>query len=273
MATSAPRSEDRPGLAAEAVRARLRERLGEAIALLEGGGGDPVETVHGFRKLMKRVRAVIRLLADANGLDLKSIEQTCRDVARQLSALRDLDVMIAALDTPEPGADVRPAALRERLARDRAEELARGVLEPATLQRMAARLRDVDAEVARQPVAHLSDDDLVGALERSHRRALKALERVRAEPVDEAFHELRKRAKRELYQREQLDGIVPLPEPRRAELLDELCDLLGEHQDLAVLRGKAEETAQLSPALAGWLGERRGRIRDELVHRVAELYG
>jgi CHAD domain-containing protein len=273
MATPARPSLARRGLAAEAVRGLLRERLAAAAALLEANGGDPVGTVHEFRKHMKRARAVIRLLADANGLDLAVIERTCRDVARQLSTLRDLDVTIAALDDLDPAGEGWPAQLREQLIAERRAEIARGVLDPATLRPMAASLRAVDEEVARQPVEHLSDDDLLRALDRSHRRASKALERTRGDATDEHFHELRKRAKRELYQREQLAGLVPLPLAHRAAHLDELCAMLGEQQDLAVLRRKAEENGALSPGLDRWLSERRDRVRAELVRRAGELYG
>jgi CHAD domain-containing protein len=273
MATPARPSQDRPGLAAEAVRGLLRERLAAAAALLEADGGDPVATVHEFRKHMKRVRAVIRLLADANGLDLTFIERTCRDVARRLSTLRDLDVTIAALDELDPTGAGWPAALREQLIAERGAELARGVLDPVTLRQMAASLRAVDEEVARQSVEHLSDGDLLRALDRSHRRASTALARTRDDANDEHFHELRKRAKRELYQREQLAGIVPLPLADRAAHLDELCAMLGEQQDLAVLRRKAREKGALSPALDGWSSERRDRLRAELIRRAGDLYG
>ena len=82
---------------AEPIRRVLREHLAESAALLGEAAATPRETVHGFRKLMKRVRATLRLLSEADHLDLRFLEDTCRDVARRFSVLRDLDVMIATV--------------------------------------------------------------------------------------------------------------------------------------------------------------------------------
>jgi CHAD domain-containing protein len=271
--TRRDRSRDGQAAAAERIRAGLRGRLAESTALLGEAAAAPRETVHGFRKLMKRVRATIRLLSDADGLDLKFIEQTCRDVARRFSALRDLDVMIAALDAREDAPDYWPVDLRERLVAAREAELARGVLDQPALDEMAARLGQVDAAVAALALEHLSAGDLRRALKRSHRRARRALRRCRGSLDDEHFHDLRKRCKREFYQRELLEAVMDLPHPHRTAHLDAVCDSLGEQQDLAVLRRAIAAAGALTPELDERLSERRDHLRRRVIRQATALYG
>ena len=62
------RSSDRQ--AAEQIREYLRERLAQSAALLGEAEAAPRKTVHSFRKLLKRVRATLRLLSDAEAAHL-----------------------------------------------------------------------------------------------------------------------------------------------------------------------------------------------------------
>jgi CHAD domain-containing protein len=222
---------------------------------------------------MKRVRAATRLLADADGLDLRFIEHSCRDVARQWSALRDLDVMIATIDAQEGAPQAWPPGFRDALTARRAAEIDRGVLGEAARRDMAERLRAADRALADLDLEHLSESQLRHALRRTHRKAVKALSRCRKRATDERFHELRKRAKRELYQRELLEAAMSLHHPRRTERLDAVCDSLGEQQDIAVLRSTLDATAVSSPLLDAWLRERRDGVRERAIGQADALYG
>ena len=259
--------------AAEQIRAGLRERLAESAALLGEAEAAPRETVHRFRKSLKRVRATLRLLSDADGLDLESIESTCRDVARRFSALRDLDVMIAALAARDDAPDYWPVDLPQHLLMAREAELARGVLSQPALDEMAARLSEADAAVAALALEHLSAGDLRRALKKSHRKARQALRRCRRSLDDEHFHDLRKRCKRELHQRELLEAVVDLPHRHRTARLEAVCESLGEQQDLAVLRRTIEAAGALTPELDESLTDRRDRFRRRVIHQATALYG
>jgi CHAD domain-containing protein len=267
------RSRARQGSAAEQVRAGLRERFAESAALLGEAAAAPREVVHGFRKLMKRVRAIIRLLSDADGLECTFIEQTCRDVARRFSALRDLDVMLAALAARHDAPAYWPADLRQHLLAAREAELARGVLEQPALDEMTAQLGAADAAVAALALEHLSAGKLRRALERSHRKARRALHRCRSTLDDEHFHDLRKRCKRELYQRELLEAVMDLPHRHRTARLDAVCKSLGEQQDLAVLRRTIAAAGALTPELDERLSDRRDRVRRRAIRQATSLYG
>jgi CHAD domain-containing protein len=266
-------SRDRQGCAVEQIRAGLRERLAESAALLEEARAAPRETVHRIRKLMKRARATNRLLADADGLDLELIEHNCRDVARRFSALRDLDVMIAALAARDDAPAYWPVDLLQHLVAAREAELARGVLEQPALDEMAAELGEADAAVAALALDHLSAGDLRRALERSHRKARKALHRCRSTLDDEHFHDLRKRCKRELYQRELLEAVMDLPHRHRTARLDAVCESLGEQQDLAVLRRTIAAAGALTPELDARLSRSRDRARGRVIRQAKSLYG
>ena len=272
-AASAADGRDRSAAAAEQVRARLRTRLAESAALLGEAAVAPRETVHDFRKLMKRARATLRLLSDADGLDLRLIEEICRDVARRFSALRDLDVMIAAVEEREQMPAYWPVDLRQRLVAEREAELGRGVLGQPALDEMAAQLARADAAVATLELERLSAGALRRALKRSHRKARRALRHCHGTLDDEHFHELRKRCKREFYQRELLETIIDLPHRHRTARLDALCDSLGEQQDLAVLRGTIAAAGGLTPELDDALSERRDHVRRRVIRQATELYG
>ena len=265
------RSSDRQ--AAEQIREYLRERLAQSAALLGEAEAAPRKTVHSFRKLLKRVRATLRLLSDAGGRDLEPIEHTCRDVARRFSTLRDLDDMIAALAARDDAPDYWPVDLPQHLVAAREGELARGVLSQPALDEMAAQLNKADAGVAALVLEQLSAGDLRRALKKSHRKARQALRRCRRSRDDEHFHDLRKRCKRELYQRELLETVLALPHRHRTARLDAVCESLGEQQDLAVLRRTIEAAGALTPELDESLTDRRDRFRRRVLRQATSLYG
>jgi len=256
----------------EAVRRILIEHIGGAARSLEGDVSDPVETVHSFRKRMKRARAGIRLISDADELELRAVEHSCRDVAKTLSDLRDLDVMIGTLRSQTKKVGAWPVGFHDVLAAERAKVLSRGVLSESTRRELIVQLESVRGALAALPMGPIRDSDLKDALKKSHRKARSASRHVGEAATDEHFHDLRKRAKREFYQRELLTKAISLHHPRRTRHLDEICDLLGDQQDIAVLRSKAAATGYLSPLLDEWLVKQRDRCRRKILKLTKALY-
>ena len=82
-------------------RRRVVGPAGDLIAAIDVGSG-------------AILRAIGRLLSDADGLDLSEANRLCRDVGRLLSELRDTDVCLMTLEEIDPGL-TRFAGLAEKL--------------------------------------------------------------------------------------------------------------------------------------------------------------
>src|SRR3954447_10069692 len=83
----------------DAVRRIAHGRIDHALDELRGQTDSSTEeTVHEERKDMKKLRALLRLARDELGDNVYRRENTCfRDVARELSGVRDADVMLGTL--------------------------------------------------------------------------------------------------------------------------------------------------------------------------------
>ena len=77
-------------------------------------GDIDVDAVHDMRTATRRLRTAIKLYAsEARDDRRKSIEKELKRVARRLGSVRDLDVLLEALDEAEPRIDGRFGLSRE----------------------------------------------------------------------------------------------------------------------------------------------------------------
>jgi len=241
-----------------------------AIELLGGDGGPLDEhAVHETRKALKRLRALLRLLADELGARAFARENDAlRDIAARLAGARDSEVMLATLDAliarhPRKlegrGA---VAALRGRLAAER-ERMERMTLGDEALREEV--LHDLRAFRVRVAEWRLRDGKGIALVERGlariYRQGRRRYMRVARGKGDQAraMHEWRKRVKDLRYAAEMLqrreqgesargdDGKRAKGSRRRraardaewlrvvARRADELGELLGEDHDLVLL--------------------------------------
>ena len=284
-----------------------------AIEQLEGAGGEiPVAVaVHETRKALKRLRALLVLVADELGHDQAARERaTLRDAGRLLAGARDAEVRLATLaglieHAPQKLAHRRGVVrLRVRLAAER-DAAAENALSAQTRAQLLLALRQMHTRVGAWALRGADGVRAVEpALRRRYRRGRSAIphdvrgERKRAR----AFHEWRKRVKDLRYEAEILDrsrapGASPVPLPRRrkrkrteagyirsvARRADDLSELLGEEHDLGILaerlRGEGEHDGHEAPvgrrtrrALLKLISRRRRRIRREALSLGTDLY-
>jgi CHAD domain-containing protein len=225
----------------EAARRVAREQIARALEEIESAEIDRETAVHQVRKRCKKIRALLRLVRDASPQLYRRENRSLRDTARALSAARDADVLIETFDglassaEDEVGGETR-ARLREVLTQHRSSVV-------PTARELDERIREVErsllAAEARVDTWALPNDGFSTAgkgLNRTYRRARRAMGAALGTAGTEQLHEWRKRTK---YHRYQVRLLQPLWEPvldaRRAEL-HRLTDLLGEDHDLAVLR-------------------------------------
>lgn len=252
------------------IRRIVDEELSAAIDSLEGRGPDDHDAaVHDARKRLKKARAAVRLVREDVGRDVQRTETTAlRDAARRLSGARDAHVLLETLAALER--DATPALPASAVADLRtALERRRDELRAATAGDVSA---EVVAELAavreRLPGWPLDDEGFSSAaagLRRIHGRGRSAMDAAFEQGDDESWHDWRKRVKDLWYALRILAPIAPGQLKGMVDEADELSDVLGDHNDLAVL-GEAldEHAATLDPGQVALVRAALERRRDEL---------
>jgi CYTH domain-containing protein/CHAD domain-containing protein len=229
---------------ADGVRRVALGRAGKALEELgEAGEGDSAAAVHGARKDLKKLRALLRLVRGSLDEETFAAEnRRYRNAGRLLGASRDAEVKLqtlAALEERfEAGFPLGAAgSWRRELDRDR-ERLA-GSERGETARQIERAQVAIEKGAARIPHWSLRHDGwkpIGPGLKRSYRLGRREMKRAHADPSAENVHQWRKRAKDLWYQLRLVRRAWPPLLGEMAEQAHELTDLLGDHHDLAVLR-------------------------------------
>jgi CHAD domain-containing protein len=264
---------------AEGLKRVASEEALRAAAQLKGAkAAKPDEAIHEARKSVKKLRALLRLVRPELGPIYTAEAARLRRIGRGLSQLRDAGAVIETLDglTERSREQLGPKALasirRALAARKRAAERRAGVVE--VLGRMAAALAAFEKRVARWP---LSGDAFVAqGLERTYRRARKALARSRRNPDAATLHEWRKRVKDHWYQIRLLGPLFKGAEGWEEDLRT-LQNLLGDDHNLTLLAELLAATpAPGTPAAVahcgGLIDSHRKELRENALTLGERLY-
>lgn len=220
------------------LRRIVTERLSKAIDAIDAQGE---QAAHDVRKQLKKARAALRLLRDAQPELYDKENAALRDAARMVSDLRDTEAMVETFDALtdhfNDQIDRRHYTPIGQTLRERLEHAA----QRAAQQDHAAQVRD-ELDAARTRVVgwpQLPDDfDVLGqGLRRSYKRGRNQLQDLvdDSDPSPQTVHTLRKRAKYHRYHTRLLQDVwKPTLKARRKEL-HRLTDQLGMHRDLHVL--------------------------------------
>lgn len=255
---------DRPALhpsapVGEAFREVARDALIEARTAIEAATKSDAERVHGFRRAMKRWRALLRLLEPFVGQGARRLRDEGRDLARALSGARDAQSALDALaDLEKHGLALSArsiAGLRQRIVAIR--KAAETTLDADMRLRLGSALDQAAAMVDRWPLSAVTFDDVADQLTRFYRSARRHLPADWSTADPEELHELRKRV---VIHRYQIDIISPLW-PRFVKMwtgeAQRLRDRLGKHQDALMLASLRTATAPRTLALAACARDRR----------------
>ncbi len=226
-------------------------------------GEDP-EELHDMRVATRRLRATLKLYADALPRRAERFERDLRYVAGALGEARDLDVHLERLAEE---ASRNGGVLEEVVAvlEKRQDEARRRMLEVLDSSRYERFVSDFSGTLRRgrspAPTGPILEaaPDLVG---RRYKKVRKAADALAEDSPPEDFHELRKKGKRLRYALEPLQEIYGKPAQKMVELLKKIQDDLGEHQDLVVAAGLMEELAiagDLPPPAVFSMGSMAGR--------------
>jgi len=249
------------------LRRIAREQIAAAIAEIDDTALGHVETVHQLRKRCKKLRGLIRLVRP--GFAPYAEENAAfRDLARDLSALRDAGAMIETVTMLEErfgeviGAEFF-GKVRETLAAAHppAEDKLVRVRLKAARNTFADALERVETwEVKGKPHKVLSEGVAL-----TYARAAKARTAALKARTPEAFHEYRKRVKYHWYQLRLLKRIWPKVIHARTTEARRLADELGDHHDFAifrmdVLRDLEGADERLCEALGGLIEAEEARL-------------
>jgi hypothetical protein len=252
-----------------ALAAALDRRLLRCARLVADTGQDAGTVVHGVRKDLKRVRALLRLATDA-GADATEFELACARIARALSRRRDADAVLEALDrlaarVSDPGDACLVAEARRHLhvQAGKGGDLDREVVR-AELLRIRRLVRDLD-------LSSLKSGKIENALAVTVTSARSLTARLESRPRAKRFHALRKAVKRELHQRDWLTRRFPGSGKGRKRL-KQLATLLGENQDISVLKAFLRDEGLHKGRLKQLVNAERDRIRAAALKIARGLY-
>jgi CHAD domain-containing protein len=228
-------------------RQTVMEPATEAVQLLEKYELDRGRAIHQGRKDLKKLRAALRLIrdhADEEFIPAESVR--LRDAGRLLADARDADVKLQTLTALRQRrilkVDVQVLnAWAAALEHDRDELLHRLDDPHVPVGSGGAMVRSIDAvieeckSVGQWPVDGLTLRSARLALVRERARGIAAMGRVIEGGDEEAVHDFRKRIKDLWHHLDLLCAVLPEIQPSHVERAHAVSDLLGDHNDLAVL--------------------------------------
>ena len=248
-----------------------------------------VESVHQARVGVRRLRAAMTLFKDLlQDSQSQALKAQLRDLARRLSAARDLDVLIERIDQIELAAPVDLAALVAALERRReaAYDDAAAALAAPEASRLAFEVaawletgwwltaRD-DLHSARRdlPVADFAATELARRTRKLRKRAPRL-----AQLAPPERHEVRKAAKKVRYGAEFFHSLAKKKDRAAAdafvEALKPLQDVMGELNDVAVAQALLGALSASEPGpvdyAAGAVVEEMSRQTDPLLRRATK---
>lgn len=278
------RLKDRGDVSGE-IRRIVEEQIDRGVGEIDDPGVDAATAVHQVRKRCKKIRAVLRLARGPLERDHAYATENAwyRDLARQLSTLRDAGVLIETHDAlvediKDPDIDKECAAIRERLT--------------ARRQRVATQTADLDDSLrtARQTLldgrGRVADwsrrvrgfKGLEPGFRLTYRRGRRGMHAAYRSLAPEDFHEWRKRVKYHWYACRLLRGVWPGAMEARNDALSRLSVLLGDEHDLSVYRQALEsepelggKSARLGDVLAA-VDQRRTGLRRRARPLAMRLY-
>jgi CHAD domain-containing protein len=214
-----------------------RKQIEAAIAVAK----DEVKTddtpVHEMRKHLKKARAAVQLVRREIGRGLFREQNRClRGVGRLTSDIRDAEVRLQTMRQLQEVTQRNGRSAYEKLEVMLTLELENFIAAFAEWQTQAIpMLERALLAVDRWTLDQFNCQQLSRAVQRTYKRARKALAEATANPSAENFHAFRTKAKTLWYQLRVLRPVHPVVLKSLADDLRALADLLGRAHDLSFL--------------------------------------
>jgi len=251
------------------LRTQLTKNLDRASQALRRGNCSDRST-HEIRRLLKRCRALLRLLRKSLGEDMYRRENArLRDAGRPLAAVRDAAVLLRALDGLCPRSSDATTFCRHLRAalrlesRERNKQLNRQALLPS-----AQAIRGVAQRIRAPPGAQATGADLAKSVKRAYRAGRRAMAAAAEQGSRARLHEWRKQVK---YFANELGSLSPAMRKgmhKTCKKSHRLADYLGDDHDLALLHDKIIEYRLSGGASVDALVRRLAQRRTELQRKA-----
>ena len=225
----------------KAVRRIVRSQIDQALDELSAEE-ILAKGVHESRKSLKRMRALIRLIAPAMGSKkAKARNAALRDIGLLLESRREADVCLDTLSQLEQTVDTGDlaalAGLRDRLISN--EMAGAALLDPAIAEQARAALIEEARRFSKIRIKGKGFAALSEGLEDSYRAGRRALAKATRTPTSETVHDLRKTVQWHWRQMSLLSRAWPDEFQARIAAARELSQILGDDHDLAMLEQAA----------------------------------
>lgn len=230
-----------------------KEQLAEAVTVLEERPDGAHEAIHSFRKNLKRLRSLYRLVAHEVP-DFQAREnERLRDAARSLSPIRDANALVGTAQYLQ--ATAREEEENEALGRIVAILEGRRDWMAEAESGLEQRLVEI-SDVLNEAIGCLDEVSFAGghrknarmlgkSWRRTARKAKAALDACHGEASAGDFHDLRKRTYDYRLYHSLLRDVWPGAMQAKRDAAKELVEDLGHIHDLAVLSKLVEAEPQL----------------------------
>ncbi len=216
------------------VREQLERALCESAAL---GGVGEIKAVHGIRKRIKKIRAVLRLVKKEVGAELFHEEnRRLRSASCSFSGVRDANVQLQVLEKVRDSAGLEAGAFAgviSYLMREREDATERHKTQQHEAVALLESLQDRLDGWLLDPVGL---ETLCCALGRTYRKGRDCLRHALDHQTAENFHSWRKHTKNVWYQARMLQELNPEVICEISEAANRLGGHFGDLHDLAFLR-------------------------------------
>lgn len=235
-------------------------------------------TIHETRKCLKRVRALLRLVRP--GIKPKEFEATnemFRQIGALLSEARDNQIMLQTIAKLEgQGARAPLQGLKRLIASSRGDGAT--VVDPGLMAAAVDRLASARTAFVALKLSPAKFITLQRGLERSYGHGRRAFKMAFARGNDEAYHELRKQVQLQWRHMQLLERAWPELAAARVSAARELSQILGDDQDLSVLKAylKRSGADHIGPleakSIRGVIRERQNELRSAAFPRAQRLF-
>lgn len=254
-----------------------REQLDKTFSELVDLTSRPT-SVHESRKALKRLRALLRLVAPAIGdKAFTRRNKALRRVGHLLAVSRDAAVIEDTLHDLVPVGDPRRAAIADA-GREISAYQSHGVAQPSTKigDKARALLLKEERHFAALKFKGTGLAAIEQGLEDSYRAARRALRLAYKHPSDETVHDLRKTVQWHWRHMALLSRAWPEVFAARIAAARDLSQMLGRDHDFAMVREAAAKTpsidAETRSMIVAICDEQQSALRREAEPRLHQLF-
>jgi CHAD domain-containing protein len=219
------------------LRRICRKQIELALAIATGEEQIDDTPVHDTRRHLKKARAALRLVKKELGPAVfKRLDHCVRDVGRLISEVRDAEVRLQTVRQLQDTTRRQNRRNYHRVEETLMLELENFVAGFADWQRQAVpMLQKLAQEIDEWSLDNFGCRQLRKAVQKTYKRARKALATAKASGDPQDFHAFRTKAKQLVYQLNILRPLKPVVVKNLGDELHAVGNLLGRAHDLSFL--------------------------------------